>query len=91
MTKHEPVVSADRSDRRFQGKAGTNNLGSGLLKQTYLLNSRYLSELVEAADLEPKEKRKLRFFARQFTDAMSPANFVATNPDALKLAAGVAR
>ena len=87
MTKHEPVVSADRSDRRFRGEGWNEQPWFRLLKQTYLLNSRYLSELVEAADLEPKEKRKLRFFARQFTDAMSPANFVATNPDALKLAA----
>jgi polyhydroxyalkanoate synthase len=31
-------------------------------------------------------KERLRFLARQFADAMSPSNFAATNPEALKLA-----
>ncbi len=58
----------------------------GLLKQTDLINSRPLGNLVEAADLDDKEKYKLRFFARQFIDSMNPGNFAATNPDAIKLA-----
>ena len=33
-----------------------------------------------------RQKHKLRFFTRQFIDSMSPANFAATNPEALKLA-----
>jgi polyhydroxyalkanoate synthase subunit PhaC len=56
------------------------------LKQGYLLNSRLISDVVEAADLDAATKHKLRFYARQFVDAMSPANFAATNPDVLKTA-----
>ncbi len=82
----EPVVAPERGDRRFNAEDWRNNPWYSLLKQTYLLNSQLLSDTIEAADLDPKEKHKLRFFARQFIDSMSPANFPATNPDALKLA-----
>ena len=40
----------------------------------------------EATEVDEKERHKLRFFARQFIDAMSPANFAATNPEAWKMA-----
>lgn len=82
----EPVVAADRADRRFHGADWRDNPWYSLLKQTYLLNSRLLGDMVEAAELDEREKHKLRFYARQFIDSMSPANFAATNPDALKLA-----
>ncbi len=37
-------------------------------------------------DLEPKEKRRLTYFAKQIIDMMAPTNFLATNPDALEKA-----
>jgi polyhydroxyalkanoate synthase len=80
------VVAADRGDRRFHAAGWNEKPLFSLLKQSYLLNSRFLSDLVESAELDSKEKRKLRFFARQFMDAMSPANFAVTNPEALGLA-----
>jgi polyhydroxyalkanoate synthase len=43
--------------------------------------------MVDGTRLEPQAKRKLDFFTRQFIDAMSPANFPWSNPEALKLAA----
>ena len=46
----------------------------------------FAAEMVEATVLDKKEKHKLRSFARQFIDAMSPANFGATNPEVIKLA-----
>ncbi|MCW2225756.1 poly(3-hydroxyalkanoate) synthetase [Bradyrhizobium japonicum] len=39
--------------------------------------------MVEALDLDEKEKHRLRFFMRQFVEAMSQTNFVAINPDAI--------
>src|SRR6185503_14502104 len=64
----------------------TSNPYFDYLRQTYLLNSRFLTDLVETLQLEPQAKDRLRFVTRQFVDAMSPANFAATNPEALKLA-----
>jgi polyhydroxyalkanoate synthase len=42
--------------------------------------------MVEAAEVDARAKHRLRFFTRQYIDAMSPANFAATNPDAIKAA-----
>ena len=85
------MVAAERGDRRFHGEDWRENPWYNLLKQTYLLNSRLLDDMVEAADLDPKEKHKLRFFARQFIDSMSPANFAATNPEVHEAGARNAR
>lgn len=82
----EPVVAAERGDRRFHGSEWQENPTYSLLKQGYLLNSRFLTDLVEAAEIDESTRHRLRFYMRQFVDAMSPANFAATNPDVLKLA-----
>ena len=82
----EPLVAPDRGDRRFNAAEWRENPAYSLLKQSYLLNSRLFTDIVEAADLDDATKHKLRFYTRQFVDAMSPANFAATNPDVLKAA-----
>ncbi|MDQ3024582.1 MAG: class I poly(R)-hydroxyalkanoic acid synthase [bacterium] len=82
----EPVVAPERGDRRFSANEWRDNPFYSLLKQTYLLNARLLGDMVEALDVDAQTKHKLRFYARQFSDAMSPANFAATNPDAIRLA-----
>ncbi len=82
----EPLVAPERGDRRFNAAEWRDNPAYSLLKQSYLLNSRLFTDIVEAADLDDATKHKLRFYTRQFVDAMSPANFAATNPDVLKAA-----
>jgi polyhydroxyalkanoate synthase len=82
----EPVIAPKRSDRRFLAEDWRKNAWYSLLKQNYLLNARLLEDVVDAVVLSEKDKRKLEFFARQFIDLLSPANFAATNPEALKLA-----
>ena len=57
-----------------------------LLKQSYLLGSRQLHEFVDQAQVDDKTKLQLRFYARQFIDAMSPSNFPATNPEVIRKA-----
>ena len=82
----EPLVAPERGDRRFNAAEWRDNPAYSVLKQSYLLNSRLFTDVVEAADLDDTTKHKLRFYARQFVDAMSPANFAVTNPDVLKAA-----
>jgi polyhydroxyalkanoate synthase subunit PhaC len=82
----EPLVAPERGDRRFNAAEWRENPAYSLLKQSYLLNSRLFTDVVEAANLDDATKHKLRFYTRQFVDAMSPANFAATNPDVLKAA-----
>jgi polyhydroxyalkanoate synthase len=82
----EPVVVPEKGDRRFQAAEWKEIPYFDFLRQSYLLNARWLTELADAAKLEPHSKKKLKFFTRQVVDAMSPANFPASNPEALKLA-----
>ena len=80
------VAPAEPGDRRFSAGEWLRNPWFDYLRQSYLINSRYLVDWVEALQTEPRTKERVRFMARQFVDAMSPANFAATNPEALKLA-----
>jgi polyhydroxyalkanoate synthase subunit PhaC len=83
---HEPVIAAERGDRRFSADAWRNNPWFSGLKQIYLLNARLAHDMINAAQLDDRARHKAHFFARQFIDAMSPTNFALTNPDVIKLA-----
>jgi len=82
--RREMLAEPEPGDRRFAAKEWHDNPYYDYLKQSYLLAARYLEQLVEAAQLEPQAKERARFAARQWIDAMCPANFPATNPDALR-------
>ncbi len=81
----EPVASPDAGDRRFKDAEWSNNIIFDYIKQSYLLTSRWLVDQTGHAEgLEPHLAKKVDFFTRQFADAISPTNFVATNPTVLK-------
>jgi polyhydroxyalkanoate synthase subunit PhaC len=77
---------ADKSDRRFAGDQWKQSRYHNFLKDMYLVNTRYVNNLIERAIVDEKTRGRLRFFARQILDAMSPANYLATNPQALQRA-----
>ena len=77
---------APRGDRRFKDEVWSQSPYYDLLKQSYLLNSKQLSEFVDQAQVDDKSKLQLRFYARQFIDAMSPSNFPLTNPEIIRTA-----
>jgi polyhydroxyalkanoate synthase len=58
------------------------------LKQLYLATTRWAEELVdEAKGVDDMTRHKARFYLRQINNALSPTNFVLTNPELLKLTA----
>ena len=75
-----------REDKRFTDPEWRTNPYYDYLRQSYLLASGYLNEMVEAVEVGRQEKDRLRFAVRQWIDASCPANFPATNPEALRLA-----
>ena len=77
---------AKDEDRRFAGEAWRDDPRFDAVKRTYLVYSSFLRDAVESAAVDEKTKGQLRFGVRQFVDAMSPANFLATNPEAIELA-----
>jgi poly[(R)-3-hydroxyalkanoate] polymerase subunit PhaC len=74
------------ADRRFAAAEWHANPWFDYLRKSYEINARFLTDCVEAIDAEPLAKQRLRFAARQMIDALSPANFAATNPEAIRLA-----
>jgi polyhydroxyalkanoate synthase len=80
------VIEPDPADKRFRDPEWRKARYFDYLVQSYLLGARWMREIVENVTLETHAKRKLAFFARQLADAMSPANFPWSNPEALKLA-----
>jgi polyhydroxyalkanoate synthase len=78
------AARAAPGDRRFSAREWREDPYFNYLKQSYLLAAEFLEKLVEAADVQGQAKEQLRFTVRQWVDAMSPANFAATNPEVLR-------
>jgi polyhydroxyalkanoate synthase subunit PhaC len=80
-------VAPESGDRRFSAPEWRESPVYDYLHQAYLLNTKYVKEMVElipAAD--DKARNRMRFLARQIADAMAPSNYAATNPEFIKLA-----
>jgi polyhydroxyalkanoate synthase len=71
-------------DRRFSADAWSASPAYAFTAAWYLLNARYLQELVDAVEAEPKMRERIRFAVQQWTAAASPSNFFALNPEAQK-------
>ena len=71
-------------DRRFSTTAWQATPAYAFTAAWYLLNARYLQELAEAVDTDPKTRERIRFAVQQWTAAASPSNFLAFNPEAQK-------
>jgi polyhydroxyalkanoate synthase len=68
-------------DHRFNSEDWLNNPFFNLLSQHYLLASEHMNSLFEHMEYPDKNvARKLKFFTKQYLDALSPANFLHTNP-----------
>jgi len=77
---------APPADRRFRAEEWREPYYSSLA-HSYLLSANWLQELTAAAKLDERARRKVEFYTRQLVDALSPANFPWSNPEAIKLAA----
>lgn len=79
-----PVVEPDKRDGRFKDP-DWNHPTFDLIKQAYLIGSRWAETMVDKADdLDPHTREKARFYIKQIAGALSPTNFVATNPELLR-------
>ena len=85
LAPEPPVIAADPKDKRFKDGAWNESEVFDFVKQSYLLTARYVQDVVTRVDgLDSKTAQKVDFYARQFMDAMSPSNFVLTNPEVLR-------
>jgi polyhydroxyalkanoate synthase subunit PhaC len=81
-----PVPAHGSADRRFSDKAWREHPYYAWLRDAYLLYGEYVRELAALAQTDDATKRRLVFLAQQYVDAISPSNFLATNPEALQRA-----
>jgi polyhydroxyalkanoate synthase len=79
------VAQPTRGDKRFADPQWSENPVFDVIKQSYLITSDWLNELVGGVEgVDPLTKRRVEFFTRMLTDAISPANFLLSNPAALR-------
>lgn len=74
------------TDRRFSNPLWDTHPGFSFLKSQYLINAEAVKDAVKQMDLDPREKARVDYFARQIVDMFAPTNFLGTNPDALEKA-----
>jgi polyhydroxyalkanoate synthase len=83
----EPVIAPERGDRRFNDPAWNEEPVFDYLKQAYLLTAKRALEMVESAEgLDEGARTRVEFFTQQYLNAISPANFAFTNPEAIRRA-----
>lgn len=83
----EPLIAPERGDRRFSDPAWSEEPAFDYLKQAYLLTGkRALALIDEAEGLDEGTRTRARFFTEQYLNAISPANFPLTNPEAIRRA-----
>jgi polyhydroxyalkanoate synthase subunit PhaC len=80
-----PVVQPDPRDKRFADPEWSQNQYFDFLKQAYLLTAQWGDRLVTKADgLDPHTRHKAQFYMKQIANAISPSNFLLTNPELLR-------
>ena len=83
--KTDAVAVPDARDKRFSDPEWSQNQFFDFLKQLYLLSVQWSDRLVkDAAGVDETTRKKAEFYLRQITNAISPSNFVLTNPELLR-------
>jgi polyhydroxyalkanoate synthase len=81
----EPIAAPAPQDKRFQDPEWSNNAVFDFLKQAYLVTSRWAEDMVNEADgVDNHTRDKARFYVKQISSALSPSNFVGTNPELIR-------
>lgn len=78
LTAQVPPVA----DKRFAHAAWQSSTLHAFNAAAYLLNAKFLTAMADAMQIPPKAKQKIRFAVEQMVNAMSPANFLFSNPEA---------
>ena len=79
-----PAVAPDPKDKRFADPEWSQNQFFDFLKQAYLLTAQWADHLVKDASIDEHTRAKAEFYVKQIANAISPSNFVLTNPELLR-------
>ncbi|MEP3421445.1 MAG: class I poly(R)-hydroxyalkanoic acid synthase [Erythrobacter sp.] len=79
------TVQLPRKDRRFADPAWREQPAFALLHQTYLMLTEYFQKAAANVDgIDGAKKKQLQFAVSALSEAMSPDNFLLTNPVVMK-------
>ena len=77
-----PVAAPGDKDKRFIHPEWSTNPFFDTMKQAYLITANWAERMVrDAESLNEHTKHKADFYVRQLAGAVSPSNFVLTNPE----------
>ncbi|WP_435337816.1 class I poly(R)-hydroxyalkanoic acid synthase [Acinetobacter sp. LH3_13] len=80
-----PFIQPERGDRRFNSPLWQEHPNFDLLSQSYLLFSQLVQNMVDVVEGVPDKVRyRIHFFTRQMINALSPSNFLWTNPEVIQ-------
>ena len=78
----DDTIKPERGDKRFQDPEWGKNAFFDFVKQAYLVTSRWAADMVEHVDgLDEHTRHKASFYVKQVSNAISPSNFILTNPE----------
>jgi polyhydroxyalkanoate synthase subunit PhaC len=82
MLRNEDTAAP--TDKRFRHPEWSENVIFSFVRESYLVAAKtILSAVRDVKDIDQATARKVDFYTRQFVDALSPSNFIATNPEVL--------
>lgn len=83
--EQEDYIKPAEGDARFDDKEWRDNAYYDLLKQWYLLYTRWIGEAVyDTPAMTKHNRRRAAFWVRQWFNALAPTNFFLTNPVAMR-------
>ncbi len=80
-----PLIEPEPGDGRFKDEEWSTNPYFDFWKQSYLLTSSWVENILEDTQgLDKRKKQKAEYYIRQLTSALSPSNFPFTNPEIMR-------
>ncbi len=81
----QPFIEPAKGDRRFKHDDWQQHFLYDYIKQSYLIAAKHLHQAVGSVEgLDNSTVKKVDFYTRQYIDALSPSNFLMTNPEVLR-------
>src|SRR3954466_14193350 len=81
----QPVAKPEPKDNRFRDPEWSENPVFDFLKQAYLITTGWAEGLIDKAEgIDERTRNKADFYLRQLSSALSPSNFIATNPELIR-------
>ena len=80
----DPQNDTSFFDKRFKDPAWQQSIYFDFIRKYYMISADWTKKTVGQYELDTDSKRFLEFTSSQFVDALSPSNFVFSNPEVIR-------